>query len=415
VAKGVDALAWLHGADRFPNGANLFVLDPGNSRRLVPDFFASADASVSFDGMRILFSGKQRPSDPWQIWEVPVAGGEPTRLTSCQEDCVVPLYLPEDRIVYADRVHERFQLEAMPLKGSEALTLTRIPANALPSDVLRDGRILFQAAYPLGGNGQPELYTVYSDGSGIESYRCDHGVGRHSGRHVSSGDVVFSTIGKLARFTSALAHQVGLVSPEGDDAGDVQETPGGDWLLAVRSTAKSSYSIREWNPRTNSSKTILAKDGLDLIQPRLLEPAQLPNRHPSGLHDWDGANVLCLNAYTSKLTFADGAIASVRLYTQSSRGQKTLVGSSPVEKDGSFFLHIPADQPLQFELLDQAGKILQRENGWFWMRRGEQRVCVGCHTGPERAPENTVPAVLVKSTEPVNLAVSHSGQPKGGR
>jgi hypothetical protein len=414
AAKGFNALAWLHGAARFPNGANLFVLDGENSRRLVPSFFASADASVSFDGTRVLFSGKQRPSDPWQIWEIPVAGAQPTRVASCQGDCIFPLYLPEERIVYAHKVHERFQLEAIPLKGGEALPLTHIPANALPSDVLRDGRILFQASYPLGRAGQPELYTVYSDGSGIESYRCDHGGSRHSGRQVSSGDIVFSTNGKLARFTSALAHQVDLTPPEGDYAGDVQEMPRGNWVLAVRSTARASYSIHEWNPRSNSSKTLLANDGFDLIQPRLLAPAQTPNRHPSGLHDWDGANVLCLNAYTSKLTFADGAIATVRLYTQSSRGQKTLLGSSPVEKDGSFFLHVPADQPLQFELLDQAGKILQRENGWFWMRRGEQRVCVGCHAGPERAPENAVPAVLVKSTKPVNLAISHSGHPKGG-
>jgi hypothetical protein len=414
AAKGFDAVAWLRGAERFPNGANLFVLDGQDSHRLVPNFFASADAAISFDGARVLFSGKERPLDSWQIWELPLSGGQPTRVTSCQEDCIFPLYLPEDRIVYAHRVREWFQLEAMPLKGGEALPLTHIPANVLPSDVLRDGRILFQAAYPLGSAGHPELYTVYSDGSGIESYRCDHGGSRHSGRQVSSGDIVFSTNGKLARFTSALAHQVEISSPEGDYAGAVQETPGGDWVLAVRSTAKASYSIRQWNSRSNASKAVLAKDGFDLVQPRLLEPSPLPNRHPSGLHDWDGANVLCLNAYTSKLAFADGAIASVRLYTQSSRGQKTLLGSSPVEKDGSFFLHVPADQPLQFELLDQAGKTLQRENGWFWMRRGEQRVCVGCHAGPERAPENAVPAVLVKSTEPVNLAVSHSGQPKGG-
>jgi Hydrazine synthase alpha subunit middle domain len=414
AAKTFDALAWLHGGERFPNGANLFVLDGENPRRLISNFFASADAAVSFDATRVLFSGKQHPSDAWQIWEIPIVGGQPTRLTSCQEGCVFPLYLPEDRLVYARRIHERFQLEAMPLKGGESLPLTHIFDNAFPSDVLRDGRILFQAAYPLGSTGQPELYTVYSDGSGVESYRCDHGRSRHSGRQVLSGDIVFSVNGKLARFTSPLAHQVELTTPEGDYAGDVQETPNGDWVIAVRSSGKASYSIRVWNPHSNSLKTLAAKDRFDLIQPRLLGPAQPPHRHPSGLHDWDGANVLCLNAYTSKLTFADGTIATVRLYTQSSRGQRALLGSSPVEKDGSFFLHVPADQPLQFEILDQTGKILQRETGWYWMRRGEQRVCVGCHAGPERAPENAVPAVLVKSTEPVNLAVSHSGQPKGG-
>jgi hypothetical protein len=37
------------------------------------------------------------------------------------------------------------------------------------------------------------------------------------------------------------------------------------------------------------------------------------------------------------------------------------------------------------------------------MRRGEQRVCVGCHAGPETAPENAVPVILLKSTTPADM------------
>ena len=227
AAKRFEPLAWLRGAERFPTGANLFVLHGRASRPLVANFFASADPAISFDGTRVLFAGRQRPSDVWQIWEVPVAGGVPVRITSCSEDCVSPLYLPEDRIVYAHKLHGIFQLEALPLKGGDPLTLTHIPGNALPSDVLRDGRILFEAGFPLGRADSAELYTVYSDGSGVESYRCDHGGSRHSGKQVSSGDVVFATNAGLARFTSSLAHQVNLTTPEGEYSGDVQETQDG--------------------------------------------------------------------------------------------------------------------------------------------------------------------------------------------
>jgi hypothetical protein len=45
---------------------------------------------------------------------------------------------------------------------------------------------------------------------------------------------------------------------------------------------------------------------------------------------------------------------------------------------------------------------MRQEHGWFWIRSGEQRICVGCHTGPERASENRVPAVL-HSTTPTDL------------
>jgi hypothetical protein len=72
-----------------------------------------------------------------------------------------------------------------------------------------------------------------------------------------------------------------------------------------------------------------------------------------------------------------------------------------VEADGSFYVQAPSETPLRFELLDSAGKTVAAEKGWFWARKGEQRVCVGCHAGPERAPENLVPQVLLHTQKPV--------------
>ena len=101
----------------------------------------------------------------------------------------------------------------------------------------------------------------------------------------------------------------------------------------------------------------------------------------------------------------------VRLYTRDAAGNVKLLGTAPVESDGSFYVQTIGDQSLQIELLDGSGKTLKREAGWFWMRRGEQRVCVGCHAGPETAPENAVPMILLKSTTPADMtgaAMQHS-------
>jgi hypothetical protein len=73
------------------------------------------------------------------------------------------------------------------------------------------------------------------------------------------------------------------------------------------------------------------------------------------------------------------------------------------------------DRPLRFILLDAAGHTLREEHGWFWVRRGEQRICVGCHTGPERAPENRVPLVLLRTTTPVDLTGVVAPVATGGR
>ncbi len=403
----------MHGADRFDSGATIFVDDAQGKHPLVQTFAMAADSAVSFDGQRALFAGKSKPEDPWQIWEIALAGGEPRRITSGNEDCVRPLYLPEDRIVYARKTAGRFVIETVGLAGGKPLALTYGPANFLPTDVLRDGRILFEAAYPLGADAVPEIYTVYSDGSGVESYRCDHGTARHSGRQISSGDIVLASTYGLSRFTSSKAHAVNISVPAGEYAGDVVETAG-DWLMPWRPDAKAPFQLMFWTLGASALRPALAEPDTDAVQPVLVAERAVPNRHPSGLHDWPNANLLCLNAYTSKYPFAAGSIHSVRLYTRDAAGNPRLLGTAPVERDGSFFVQVPTEQPLQIELLDQAGKTLKRQSGFFWMRRGEQRACVGCHAGPETSPENAVPMILLKSTTPADLTGANIQNASGG-
>lgn len=414
VAKSYEPLAWMHGSDRFASGSVIILRDGKGQRPLVSDFAVSADPSVSFDGQRVLFAAKLKPQDPWQIWEVDLAGGKPRRVTNTNEDCIRPLYLPDENAVYACKKDGRFTVLSSSISGGKSLALTYGPANFLPTDVLRDGRILFGAGYPLGSDSTPELYTVYSDGSGVESYRCDHGTPRFSGRQAGSGDIVFTTSHGLARFTSAKAQQVTLSTPAGEYSGDVAETSTNDWLVSWRPDAHTRYRLMRWTPGSQNLQSLIDQPDADIFQPTLIAPRPTANRHPSGLHDWNNANLLCLNSYTSKYAFAPNAIHSVRMYTRDSSGNTKLLGTAPVEQDGSFFVHVPTEQPLQIELLDAAGKSLKREAGFFYMRRGEQRVCVGCHAGPETAPENAVPQILLKSTTPADMTGTSAQTASGG-
>ena len=85
AAPVYQSLAALHGRERFPRGAQLMVLRSGELRPLVPDFAASADASVSFDAKTVLFAGKKDASDPWQIWQMPVDGGTPQLVLAARQ------------------------------------------------------------------------------------------------------------------------------------------------------------------------------------------------------------------------------------------------------------------------------------------------------------------------------------------
>lgn len=415
VAHEYTPLAWLHGGERFPQGAAIFIRDGEKRRALEPQFAASAGANVSFDGKKMLFAGKQQPHDHWQIWEVSANSGTPRQVTQCNDDCVTPFYVPPDQFVYARKLAGKFVLEIAPLTpgGAKPLQLTHEPGNSLPVDVLHDGRVLFEASYPLGEGATPELYTVYPDGSGVESYRCDHGRSRYAGKQISSGDIVFASAGGLGRFTSALAHEVPVAVPAGMYSGDVVENASGEWLVSWRSPADKTYELRKWKPGAAVLQPYVAEPGANVFEPTLLGQRPTPNHFPSGLHEWSYANTLCLNAYTSKTHFAEGSIVSVRFYTPGPSGSPQLLGTAPVERDGSFYVRVPGDRPLKIELLDQSGKTLKREAGWYWMRGGEQRICVGCHAGPETAPENVVPEVLLHTIVPVDMTGTKATSPGG--
>lgn len=397
--------AWMTGADRFPQGAQLRITSEQDSQALPAGFAATADAAMSFDGQGYFFAGKRKTGEPWQVWFQPLNGEAPVQWTQSAEDCVRPLPLPEGHIVYAAKRNGRYALVTQTAAGSAAQQLSFGSGNAMPEAVLADGRILFTAPFPLGAtSGQPELYTVYSDGTGGEAVRCDHAKAHRFPSESSSGNLLFAGGEGIAQFSPASPALQTVRSLRGEIGSPLVELPAGEWLLSWRATARSRFALATLSRQDAGStpQTFWTGKG-DLVQPVVVAARPVPPRFPSARHDWDGANLLCLNVYESPLPLRCGSVAQVRVRAQEDNGRVRVLGTSRVHPDGSFYLHLPHDRPLQMELLDANGHAVAAEKGWFWMRRGEQRVCIGCHAGPERAPDNHVPAVLEESTTPVDL------------
>ena len=382
AAPAYQPLAEMRGQERFPQGAQLLLVHAGKAEPLVAGFAASADANVSFDAQTVLFAGKRSADDPWQIWEVTLKDRSVRKVIATATDAERPLYLPGGRMVWAQRTAAGFQLQSAedghapaqrplnPTAGPGVLPLTYIHTSAFPTDVLRDGRILFEAGFPLGHGSTPELYLVYADGSGVESVRCDHGRARWGGTQLASGDVVFTHGTSLARFTSPLAHEEPIKAPRGIYAGSIAETSSGTWLVSAKAEAGEPFAIRMWTPGSAVMRTVLARNGENLVEPVPVAPRARPNRHPSGLHPWDYANLLALDARVSRDGALKGTPVSVRLEAQDATGRAIAMGTAPVERDGSFFVKVPGDRPIRFELLDFRGTILRQEKGWFWARGG---------------------------------------------
>ena len=58
---------------------------------------------------------------------------------------------------------------------------------------------------------------------------------------------------------------------------------------------------------------------------------------------------------------------------------KCILGTVPVEEDGSAYFSVPADRYVYFQLLDQRGMMIQSMRSGTIVRPGETVGCVGCH------------------------------------
>lgn len=63
-----------------------------------------------------------------------------------------------------------------------------------------------------------------------------------------------------------------------------------------------------------------------------------------------------------------------------------ILGTTPVEEDGSAVFWIPANTPVAFQALDEEGKAVQLMRTWLSARPGERISCVGCHEHHGTAP-----------------------------
>ncbi len=92
---------------------------------------------------------------------------------------------------------------------------------------------------------------------------------------------------------------------------------------------------------------------------------------------------------------------------------KTVLGTVPVEKDGSAYFRLPADKSVFFSVLDANYQALNTMRSVTNAQDGERLTCIGCHEGSQRAvPANQV--ALAALREPSEISPPPWGiQPMG--
>ncbi len=89
---------------------------------------------------------------------------------------------------------------------------------------------------------------------------------------------------------------------------------------------------------------------------------------------------------------------------------KQVLGTVPVERDGSAYFRAPAGIPLAFQALDRQGRAVQIMRTVVYLQPGENASCVGCHERRAVAPANRSSAkALLRPPSPITAG------PKGSK
>jgi hypothetical protein len=434
---------------RFPQGSRLVRLhSEAKSERLMnlaPEFFAVADPQISYDGARVLFSGQRESRALWQIWEMHADGSNKHQLTHCTEDCLRASYLPGEEIVFTavgrKGAHPVSYLAVSNSHGSQVHRITFGPADFQVETVLRDGRILASAPWPLlGGMGTSEsrqFYTLQPDGTGLESFRCDHlkPVIQADGEELDDGSIIFverpragDARGGILMTIRRGTERSSPISPPNMLFGSPRRLLGDNLLVSLlRPTPQglpARFDVTVFNLASNTlGPSVYVDPHFSIVQAVPVSATPVPKRLWSTLNqEAKEGYFISLNSYLSAAEpngRVSTPIAKVRVRTLEPRTSlERILGTASVEEDGSFYVAVPADQPVRFELLDSSGKIIHAERSWIWARPGEHRGCPGCHSDKALSPANHWPLTLKRLDTPIHLGgkgLAATPAPGGGK
>jgi hypothetical protein len=427
--------------DRYVDGCQIVRYSLSGSQgkvvHLTAEFLSACDPAVSFDGQKILFAGKQKKGEPWQIWQMDGNGGNKIQITHGKSDSVSPLYVgslfhlddkaPTRKIVYQGSNH----LYTCDLDGKNPRRITYNLYPAFAPDVLPNGRIIFSSlrnnSLETGSGKTLDLLAVNIDGTDLMGYVTNLDVpgDKEMVRIARDGRVYFIQSdlsqwlggGSLAYVSSRRpAHSYNLIaSNENGFYHSPCPLPDGSLIVSYRSKKKGSlYHLKIIKSFCGGSRGAVFSKRVPLAAGGKYHcvDAQVLGGHPvvkgrSSFvdHNQDTGVLYCISAYISDRPevkqLAYGSIKGVRVLEGISlEGEATvtgrILGTAPVEQDGSFHIRVPAETPLAFQLLDKQGKVITGQHSWTWVMPRELRGCIGCHENRELAPPNQLPQAIIK-------------------
>ncbi|MFQ5571673.1 MAG: hypothetical protein ACE5G0_18490 [Rhodothermales bacterium] len=400
---------------------------PEDPHILTEAFHAARTPDISFDGKRMLFAARKTEEDAWHIWEMNLENRRVKKITDGFEGCTDPAYLPDGRIVFSASAapsqetdeKEPFALYTSTRDGSEVERITFHPQSDAATTVLLDGRVLFVSGGAPSSTPFSTLLAMRYDGTGMTLFYQNEQGGRvlSRARETAEDQLVFveseepgSIGGSLVTIDEKrpLHSRVDLAPDVSGRFHSVVPTPSGKLIVSYRPSSEEPFSLYEFDPsekrigrRLHSTTTYHAVEPVLAIE-RARPMGFVSVTDPQQQVGW----LYAQNANLSNLPLAGRRASPVRSRKVQILGRDGLLGTVPLEEDGSFHVEVPADTPLLFQTLDKDGRVVRGPSSWIWVRPNERRGCIGCHEDREWVPENIVPLAVKKP--PVSLVPSTS-------
>ncbi|MDT8301516.1 MAG: discoidin domain-containing protein [Sedimentisphaerales bacterium] len=168
------------------------------------------------------------------------------------------------------------------------------------------------------------------------------------------------------------------------------------------------------------------------MYPIPLRRRERPSIHPDTV-DWEGTQegrFIILDIYkglrhqSQENTISHGSIKQLRIIGVLPKTQphmntpslgvskedpgKFILGTVPVEKDGSAYFRVPSGIPVFFQALDQNGLVVQTMRSLTYVQPGQTLSCIGCHESREVVPPVAAQPLAVQR-EPSKITPGPTG------
>ena len=403
----------------------LLVDDPQGSVR---------DPAVHYDAEKVLFSWRKSGTETFHLYEIDVDGTGLKQLTDGIHDDIEPTYLPDGGIMFVSARAKRWvncwlsPVAVLYRCDGDGTNIRRISANVEHDNtpwVLPDGRVLYQR-WEYVDRSQVHfhhLWTTNPDGTGQMVYFGNmhpgsvfidakpipgtdrvvlidspgHGGREHSG-YVATVTDRYGPDEKSALRRVSKSRGCRDPYPLSPDNFIVAQ---GRKMVLMNSAGKSTdifclpstmgrANLQEPRPVIKRERERVIPPRIDLARPtgRLIVTDVYFGRNMQGIKRGDIKKLLVLESLPKPINYTGG------MDPLSYGGTFTLeriLGTIPVEPDGSAYMELPANRALFFVAMDENDLSVKRMQSFLTVMPGETTSCVGCHERRDGTAETETP------------------------